>query len=519
MTTLDAVPPPRRLDAARANVLFDEHIGETRCRLDSFFGWLMVAQWVCALLIIALYSSDEWAVKLHSSFQHGYYALIFGGVLTIPTSLCALLRPGWVGTRHVVAAAQMLWSALLIHLTAGRIETHFHIFASLALLAYYRDWRVLLTATLTIACEHLVRGLAWPESLYGVANPPWWRFFEHMFWVSLVDVVLLIGIIATRHEVFRLAARRAQVEDVQAGIEREGAARARELAERRASELELQQAQKLESVGRLASGIAHEINTPIQFVGDSVHFVREAVQDLFGLIEKLQLVRSAVEHGEPADAAAAVANAAEQSADLAYLCDNVPKALDRSLDGLSRVATIVRSMKEFAHPDQKEMAEADVNQAISSTLVIARNEFKYVADLETELGAIPPVNCHIGDINQAVLNIVINAAHAIEGSVAGSERRGRISVRTRAEGDSVVITIADTGGGIPEAVRERIFDPFFTTKEVGKGTGQGLAIARSVVVDKHGGELSFESELGRGTTFTIRLPIAGRAKAPVVEAA
>jgi signal transduction histidine kinase len=174
-------------------------------------------------------------------------------------------------------------------------------------------------------------------------------------------------------------------------------------------------------------------------------------------------------------------------------------------------------MKEFAHPDQKDMTLADLNQAISSTLVIARNEYKYVAELELELGDIPHVLCHLGDLNQVVLNIVVNAAHAIADVVKDSGDKGRLGVRTRRDGEHVVVEISDTGGGIPEEVQTRVFDPFFTTKEVGRGTGQGLAIARSVVCDKHGGELTFETAVGRGTTFFVRLPIAGRE--PQVEAA
>ena len=169
-------------------------------------------------------------------------------------------------------------------------------------------------------------------------------------------------------------------------------------------------------------------------------------------------------------------------------------------------------MKEFAHPDQKEMTPVDLNRAITSTLVIARNEYKYVADVETDLGDIPRVTCRAGDVNQAVLNIIVNAAHAIGAVVAGSDRKGRIGVRTRQVDDSVVISISDTGGGIPEAIRERIFEPFFTTKEIGKGTGQGLSIARAVIRDQHHGDLTFETAAA-GTTFFLRLPIeqtAGR---------
>ena len=171
--------------------------------------------------------------------------------------------------------------------------------------------------------------------------------------------------------------------------------------------------------------------------------------------------------------------------------------------------TIVRSLKEFAHPDPKEKTRVDLNHAIRSTLTIARNEYKYVADLETDLAPLPTVLCHAGDVNQAVLNLVVNAAHAIADAVKGSSRRGRIRVRTRVEGDAVVIAVEDDGTGIPDAVRDRIFEPFFTTKEVGRGTGQGLAIARAVVVGKHGGAITFETEPGKGTTFFVRLPVDG----------
>ncbi len=267
---------------------------------------------------------------------------------------------------------------------------------------------------------------------------------------------------------------------------------------------ELMQAQKLESVGRLASGIAHEINTPIQFVNDSIHFVRDAFHDVAALVEKYRRLRACAQ-ADPA--MLADLDQTEQSADVDYLMENIPKALERSVEGLGRVATLVRSMKEFAHPDQRQKAPADLNRALATTLIIARNEYKYVAEVESDYGELPLVPCHVGELNQVFLNIIVNAAHAIESATKGTERQGRIRLETRHEGASVRISISDTGTGIPREIQDQIFDPFFTTKEVGKGTGQGLSIARSVVVDKHGGTLSFDSELGRGSTFHIRLPL------------
>ena len=282
-----------------------------------------------------------------------------------------------------------------------------------------------------------------------------------------------------------------------------------EMEERTRMESALRLAQKLEAVGRLASGIAHEINTPIQFVGDSLHFIRDSIGDINRILDHYAgLHRSVLDGTASPEAARALADLLEEI-DLSYLVEHVPSAVERSLEGLGRVATIVRSMKQFAHPDQVEMTQVDLNEAIQTTLVIARNEYKFVADIETSLADLPPIACHLGEINQAVLNIVVNSAHAIADAVEGTDRRGLISIKTWLDGGAVFISIRDTGRGIPAAVRDQIFDPFFTTKEVGRGTGQGLAIARSAIVEKHGGDLRFESEPGHGTTFFIRLPIRG----------
>jgi two-component system, NtrC family, sensor kinase len=287
-----------------------------------------------------------------------------------------------------------------------------------------------------------------------------------------------------------------------------------DIGERKRLEIELREAQKLESVGRLAAGIAHEINTPVQFVGDNVHFVRGAMGELRQLIERYRDLRQSVQAGKGGLEEAKAAARAEEDADIDFFLGNAPEALERATEGLDRVAAIVRAMKEFAHPAQTEMVAADINRCVQSTLTVARNEYKYVAEVVTDLGAIPFVACLIGEINQVILNVLVNAAHAIADRVKNTDKKGCITVRTRAEHDAIVLSIGDDGGGIPEVVRHRIYDPFFTTKEVGRGTGQGLAIARSVVVDKHGGELWFETEMGIGTTFFIRLPIARKMMEP-----
>jgi signal transduction histidine kinase len=283
-----------------------------------------------------------------------------------------------------------------------------------------------------------------------------------------------------------------------------------DITELRRLSRELAAAQKLESVGRLAAGVAHEINTPVQFVSDNVLFLSKSMTDIATVIRAYRSLQHAVQAAGDIDGAAQLADEADKAADLDYIMQNVPLALESSIEGLGRIATIVRSMKEFAHPDQAQKTFADLNQAIRSTLVIAHNEYKYVAELDTDFGDLPPVECYLGEINQVVLNLLVNAAHAISDVVKDTGSLGKLTVRTRLDGDGAEISIGDTGNGIPEAAHENIFDPFFTTKEVGKGTGQGLAIARSVVVNKHGGTLRFETELGKGTTFFVRLPIDTR---------
>ena len=293
-----------------------------------------------------------------------------------------------------------------------------------------------------------------------------------------------------------------------------------EMVRRTQIEMELRQAQKLESVGRLASGIAHEINTPIQFVSDSCGFLESATNDLVAIISANREARHQIGTGERTVAAAiAGANQLEADLDIDYLIEQIPLATQRALQGLERVSTIIRSMKEFAHPDQAEAAFADLNRAITSTMTVARNEYKYVADLETELGDLPLVSCHLGELNQVILNIVVNAAHAIETVVKDTPRRGKIAIRTEACDGYAVVEITDDGCGIPQDSIDKVFDPFFTTKEMGKGTGQGLAIARAVIVEKHRGKLTVESEPGRGTTFRIWLPLAPKAGELPVEIA
>lgn len=612
-------------------------------RTDQLFGWLMAGQWLAGILIALWVSPRAWAGLDSQIHWHVWAAAFFGGLIVSFPLLLIWKRPGWVGTRHAIAVAQMLTSALLIHLMGGRSEAHFHIFGSLAFLACYRDWRVLATATSVVALDHFLRGAFWPQSIFAMADPHPWRWIEHVAWVLFEDAFLVISIRQSLQEMAQVAVQRSRLEETNGLVERRvvnatGALKsalrdlreqekllrivtdnaedliavvdaggcflynspsyqrvlgtspdvhgktfysqlhpddrmraaaafqaclrtgltqvlecrmraksgawldfeahcsanfqggegfgsrvvvARDITQRKADErerermeIQLRHGQKLEAIGQLAAGIAHEINTPAQFISDNTRFVQAAFED----IERLLARYDGLLHEESGRSPALAARVAEAAvdADLAYLREEVPRAIRQSLEGLGRVTRIVRAMKDFSHPGTNELAPVDLNAAIDSAVTVARNEWKYVAVVKTEFDAsLTPVPCYPGEFGQVVLNLLVNAAHAIGDKLGkDSTEKGVITLSTRRRDGVVEMRVSDTGTGIPEAHRDRVFDPFFTTKAVGRGTGQGLAIAHAVIVEKHGGTIHFETETGSGTTFVIRLPLTSLSMLP-----
>ena len=285
--------------------------------------------------------------------------------------------------------------------------------------------------------------------------------------------------------------------------------------ERQRLELELRQAQKLEAVGQLAAGIAHEINTPTQYVSDNIHFLQDAFADQVRLLEAYEQLTNTAAGGSVPDGSLEEVQALAAEIDIDYLKEEAPKAIAQSIEGLERVTTIVKAMKEFAHPGSEEKIPTDLNKAIQTTVDVARNEWKYYADLEMDLDpSLVEVAVLRGEFNQVILNLIVNAAHAIADAGNGSGTKGLIRITSRREEEWAEIRVSDTGIGIPESIRSRIFDPFFTTKEVGRGTGQGLAIAYSSVVDKHCGTIEVASEEGKGSMFTVRLPLSDKSERP-----
>lgn len=284
---------------------------------------------------------------------------------------------------------------------------------------------------------------------------------------------------------------------------------ARDISERRHQEAQQRHAQKLESIGQLAAGIAHEINTPIQYTTDNTRFLLDSFAEIEKILKLYQRLFESVKSGCATEAIIRDVETSIAEIDLDYIREEIPKAIAQSLEGLDNVAKIVSAMKQFSHPGAEEKVYTDINKAIQNTITISRNEWKYVADIITDFDAsMPRVPCLPGEFNQVILNMIINAAHAVADSIdEASGRKGAINVKTRRENHWAEIRIADTGPGIPKGIRDKIFDPFFTTKEVGKGSGQGLSISHSVIVNKHGGSIDFETEINKGTTMIIRLPL------------
>ncbi|MBC8317876.1 MAG: response regulator, partial [Desulfobulbaceae bacterium] len=270
-------------------------------------------------------------------------------------------------------------------------------------------------------------------------------------------------------------------------------------------------AQKLESVGQLAAGIAHEINTPTQYVGSNVQFLQEAFEDIRGLVDKFKDLLDAVRKENISPELIEEVEELLEEVDWEYLVEEIPQTISQSQDGIKRVTSIVRAMKEFSHPGSKDKKPVDLNHIITTTITVATNEWKYVARIETDLSPdLPSVPLLTDEMGQVILNLLVNGAQAIAAKLGENPEgeKGVLSIQSRQDGSWVEVRITDSGTGIPEEARARVFDPFFTTKKVGKGTGQGLAIAHDVVTQKHGGDLSFETEMGKGTTLIIRLPLA-----------
>ncbi|MBN9502436.1 MAG: hypothetical protein BGO01_12670 [Armatimonadetes bacterium 55-13] len=621
---------------ARAAELRTHMMGQVHRKTDRMFFWLMLVQLIGTIVASLILSPHTYNGTIKSIHPHVIFAMALGALIAAPVLGVTWFMPGSQVSRFTVAICQPLMSALMIHVSGGRIETHFHIFGSLAFIAFYRDWRLLVPTTLIIAADHIVRGIYAPLSVYGMVSGQEWRFIEHAAWVIFEDIILVAFCIGGVRDVQTLAKRQAQLEYTNQNIEKTVVARTdalkrtelrnsavlanardaivsinahgeilefnpaaeemfgisesqslmthfadlfsphnanhwiedclrdgladlesktnqpmellavnrdgeefavevsmtylfvdkvplftafiRDIRERKRFETRLAQSNKLESLGQLATGVAHEINTPNQYIGDNIRYIDESFGDLAKLIQEYQTVIAEAGSAIPAERLAELKQK-EHHSDLEFLMEEIPQALGQALEGVERVGSIVRAMKEFSHPGIQSLTMVDLNRVISSTVAVARNEWKYVAEVEMSLAeGLPSIQGNPGELGQVILNIVVNAAHAIK-EHQPEGKLGQIQIATAADDRYVTLTIRDNGGGIPDHVKRRMFDPFFTTKGVGVGTGQGLAIVHTVVVDGHGGHIQVDTDLGEGTQFVLKFPLEGRILQRETEAA
>jgi signal transduction histidine kinase len=446
--------------------LYSQHQHEVWRRVDRLFAWLMVGQWLAAIAIAVLFSPYGWEGKARAADLHLLVAVLLGGVLSaVPISL-VWLRPGTALTRHTVAVFQLLWSALLIHLTGGRIETHFHTLGSLTFLAFYREWPVLLTASGVAVVDHWLRGVLWPESIYGTPSPEWWRLLEHTVWLAFLDLVLLRSISEAVREMREMAERRAVAELASEREQQKARELDRAMMELKGAQEHLIRVEKLAAVGQLAAGVGHELRNPLA-----------AVRNAHAYLAK-RLAR-------PEE----LANDARVPQFMALM--------DRELNSCAR---IISDLLDFARENPVSLQPCPLRPLVEEAVgvVPSREAVRVLNQVPEEL---PVPLLDRDQFRQVLINLVQNAVEAIP---AG--RPGEVVVRAEGGGaEPLRVRVVDDGGGIPADVLPRIFEPLFTTKK--EGTGLGLAIV-ATRVQRHGGTLQVSSEPGRGSEFVIQLPPA-----------
>ena len=439
------------LQSKRAEELSREMNFSSHRSTDRVFALLMVLQWIMCVSIALFVSPKSWSGEESAIHIHVWSALIMGGSITLFTGILAHSYPGKSGTRHLIAIAQMLMSGLIIHVSNGRLESHFHVFGSLAFLAFYRDPWVLITASGVTALDHILRGAYWPMSAYGEVAVSSWRWLEHAAWVIFEDVFLVYSCIKSNRAIDEISNRQASLEEVNSKIEAEIVARTAELEAQRERTLE---GEKMAALGEMAAGMAHEINNPVAII----QLTAEQLQDVLS--------------DEVPDL--------EMSRDMAKNIQTMG----------ARIGKIVKSLKSFARDGEKDpMVATPIHQIVDETIVLCEEKFRN-RGVELRYEKFPEhlnLSCRSVQISQIILNLLQNGLDAVEHL---PERWVEISYSENAQGLNVMVT--DSGGGIPESIREKILQPFFTTKEVGKGTGLGLSISKGIM-EAHHGELQIDS--------------------------
>lgn len=449
----------------RAAALLSLQLRDSRRRVDALFTWLMLGQWGAAVLVAVFISPYGWEGKVRALHLHVQSAVLLGAALSVFPVMLTRMRPGEESTRHVVAVSQMLWSALLIHLTGGRIETHFHIFGSLAVLSFYRDPKVLLTATLAIVVDHCLRGALWPESIYGQLHPEWWRFLEHAFWVAVIDAVLLVACRDALREVGERASRQALAEEAS---EQELALRAGQLdaavREVHAFRDHVERLERLASLGQLTASVSHELRNPLAAARTAHAFILRRMR-------KLQ----------------------DASTD-----PRIPRFLDIIDRELQACSVIISDLLDYAKGRPPCRSPCPLKPLVEEALSVVPVREGVHVSIEVPEG-LPVPHLDREQFRQVLVNLIQNAVEAIP-----PERTGEVRVHADTGRDGGwSLRVTDDGPGIPAPLLERIFEPMFTTKL--RGTGLGLAIVKRLV-QGHGARIQAESDFGHGSRFTVLFP-------------
>jgi signal transduction histidine kinase/ActR/RegA family two-component response regulator len=473
----------------RADAIFQAQLDINRCHIDRRFAWLMIIQWLAGIVAAVWLSPRTWEGQYSQTNIHVWAAFFLGGIISGFPVYLAINYPGATSTRHVIAVGQMLSCGLLIHLTGGRIESHFQYFGALAFLAFYRDWRVLLTATIVAGADHFIRGIFWPLSIFGVLTASPWRSCEHVGWILFEDIFLVLSIRQNLLEMLAVAEHQAKLEKVNELVERKIKERTSELRKeilerersedvRKKIEARMLQSQKMEIVGKLAGGVAHEFNSILTAIIGQSEYLGSSLSPLDPRAKSAREIRQAAE----------------------------------------RAATLTRQLLAYGRKQILQPEIIDLNQVLAGML----NTLKHLMGREVDVRIVAApelrtVKIDPSQIEQVIVNMAMNAADAMPNggrltlettNVVLDEEFVR-SIHKLKAGDYVMLAITDTGMGMTEEVKARLFEPFFTTKEVGQGTGLGLATCYGIV-KQSGGHISAYSEVARGATFKIYLPQVGR---------
>jgi two-component system sensor histidine kinase HydH len=434
---------------SRTRELLRMHLLENYRKTSRVFAALLVAQWLFGILLALAVSPRSWAGLSSATHVHVYAAVLLGGAISSVPLYLAVAHPSSLATRLTIAVAQMLWSALLIHLTGGRIETHFHVFGSLAFLAFYRDWRVLLVATGVVASDHLLRGIFWPESVYGIANPAWWRFLEHAGWVIFEDVVLVFACFRGMDEMRSIARQRAELEKALAELER-----THQIVSRN---------EKLAAVGQLAASVGHELRNPLTAIRNAHAYISKRV---------------------------AKTDAAADARTVQFL-----GLQEREINACNR---IISDLLDFARERPLDLRPCPLRALVDEAMsvVTGRDGVRLINRVPEDL---PVPALDKDQFRQVLVNLVQNAVEAMPADRAGTVR---VEAESTANG-AWILRVADDGTGIPADVQSKIFEPLFTTKS--KGTGLGLAVV-ATMLKRHGCAIAVRSDVGRGTEFAIEIP-------------